>query len=215
MSRRPHDTPLPALPLHREHLVPDLEPGRRIEPKVSVERPASKAPGCGELGRVVSWLGVPEAAGGEYPSGEGLRGGATRSAVAETSRPHSGTAREIPAIARGFGRRALVYPNRRLRVAGLEVAAARVFLCCQVGRFGFAPDSPQRRLRLSRPILKVRILLSPPISPRFTGSLGGSSRRRGRFPRFRGVLGETSGPPEPRSGRCRTIRPSSSATAPR
>ncbi len=69
---------------------------------------------------------------------------ATQSAVAETSRPHPGTAREIPAIARGFGRRALAYPNRRLRVAGLEVAAARVFLCCQVGRFGFAPDSPQR-----------------------------------------------------------------------
>ncbi len=37
---------------------------------------------------------------------------ATQSAVAETSRPHPGTAREIPAIARGFGRRALVYPNR-------------------------------------------------------------------------------------------------------
>ncbi len=66
---------------------------------------------------------------------------ATQSAVAETSRPHPGTAREIPAIPRGFGRRALVYPNRRRRVPGLEVAAAPVFLCCQVGRFGFAPDS--------------------------------------------------------------------------
>ncbi len=79
---------------------------------------------------------------------------ATQSAVAETSRPHPGTAREIPAIPRGFGRRALVYPHRRLRVPGLEVAAARVFLCGQVGRFGFAPDSPQRRLRLSRPVVR-------------------------------------------------------------
>ncbi len=89
---------------------------------------------------------------------------ATQSAVAETSRPHPGTAREIPAIARGFGRRALVYPNRRLRVLGPRYAAARVFLRCQVGRFGFAFDSPQRRAGLSRAILQVRILLAPPPS---------------------------------------------------
>ena len=36
----------------------------------------------------------------------------------------------------------IAYPNRRLRVPGLEDAAARVCLCCQVGRFGFAADSP-------------------------------------------------------------------------
>ncbi len=113
---------------------------------------------------------------------------ATQSAAAETSRPHPGTAREIPAIARGFGRRALVYPNRRLRVAGLEVAAARVFLWCQVGRFGFAPDSPQRRLRLSRPILKVRLLLSPPPSLLLQRLRARIQEQPETFPRFRGVL---------------------------
>ena len=52
-------------------------------------------------------------------------------------------AREIRAIPRGFGYRAQTNPNRRLRVRGLECAVARVFLCCQVGRFGFAFHSPR------------------------------------------------------------------------
>ena len=44
----------------------------------------------------------------------------------------------------GFWARALANPNRRLRVPGLEDAAVGVCLCCQVGRFGFALDSPQQ-----------------------------------------------------------------------
>jgi hypothetical protein len=60
--------------------------------------------------------------------------------------PHaSSVAREIPAIPRGFGGWALAHPNRRRRVRGLEGAAARVFLCWQIGRFGFAFDSLQRK----------------------------------------------------------------------
>ncbi len=69
-------------------------------------------------------------------------------------------------------------------------AVTRVFLCCQVGRFGFAPDSPQRRLRLSRPILKVRILLSPPTSLRLQRLCTRYPRPSQKLPRFRGVLGE-------------------------
>ncbi len=34
----------------------------------------------------------------------------------------------------------------RIGLATLEDAAARVYLCCQVGRFGFAPDSPGESL---------------------------------------------------------------------
>ena len=49
----------------------------------------------------------------------------------------------------GFWGSALANPNRRLRVPGLEGAAVGVCLCCQVGRFGFAPDSPQRGAGLS------------------------------------------------------------------
>jgi len=52
-------------------------------------------------------------------------------------------------------------PNRRLRVPGADDAAARVFLCCQVGRFGFAPDSPQwdqwRRLPTRKISKRIRI----------------------------------------------------------
>jgi len=68
---------------------------------------------------------------------------ATQSAVAETSRLHPGTDREIRAIPRGFGGRALAHPNQRRRFRSLEGAVARGFLCWQVGRFGFAFDSPQ------------------------------------------------------------------------
>jgi hypothetical protein len=67
---------------------------------------------------------------------------AIQSAGAETFRPHSGTVRENSAIPRGLGRQALAYPNRRRLVRGQEDAAGRVFLCCQVERFGFALDSP-------------------------------------------------------------------------
>ena len=42
---------------------------------------------------------------------------------------------------------ALANPNRRLRVPGADGAAASVFLYCQVGRFGFASDSPYREYR--------------------------------------------------------------------
>ena len=42
----------------------------------------------------------------------------------------------------GFWARALVDPNRRPRVPGLEDAAVGTCLCCQVRRFGFASDSP-------------------------------------------------------------------------
>jgi hypothetical protein len=52
-----------------------------------------------------------------------------------------------PRIFAGFWARALLNPNQRLRVSGLEGAAVGVCLCCQVRRFGFATDSPQRRLR--------------------------------------------------------------------
>jgi len=45
----------------------------------------------------------------------------------------------------GFWARGFAHPNRRLRVPSPKEAAARVFLCCQVGRFGFALDSPHRR----------------------------------------------------------------------
>ena len=47
----------------------------------------------------------------------------------------------------GFCEGSLWKPKRRRRVVGLEDAPASVRLCCQVGRFGFALDSPQRRLR--------------------------------------------------------------------
>lgn len=50
----------------------------------------------------------------------------------------SGSSREFA----GFWARALANPNRRPRVLGLEDGAARVCLCCQVRRFGFARDSP-------------------------------------------------------------------------
>ena len=75
---------------------------------------------------------------------------ATQSRVAETSRASSGTARENHPIPRGLGRHALAYANRRLGIRGPKDAAARGFLCCQVGRFGFAFDSPRRRARLGR-----------------------------------------------------------------
>jgi len=53
-----------------------------------------------------------------------------------------------PGVSAGFRAAGLANPNRRLRVSGMEDAAAGLCLCCQVGRFGFAPDSPQRRLSL-------------------------------------------------------------------
>ncbi len=98
--------------------MPDLEPGGRIEPKVSVERPASKAPGCGELGRVVPWLGVPEAAGGEYPSGEGLRGGVGR--IGSDGRPVA--SREPVNIGTLIG----LWRGRRDPLGGTEKALARL-----------------------------------------------------------------------------------------
>jgi hypothetical protein len=66
---------------------------------------------------------------------------AIQSAVAETSRAHSGTVRENSAISRGLGRRALSYPDRRRRFPRPIDAVIRGCLCCQVGRFGFALDS--------------------------------------------------------------------------
>ena len=50
----------------------------------------------------------------------------------------------------GFWGMALANPNRRLRVPGADNTAARVFLCCQVGRFGFAFDSPEPTAELPR-----------------------------------------------------------------
>jgi hypothetical protein len=47
----------------------------------------------------------------------------------------------------GFWARALVDPNRRPRVPGLEGAAVAVCLWCQVGRFGLALDSPSEGRR--------------------------------------------------------------------
>ena len=49
---------------------------------------------------------------------------------------------EKPRAFAGFWARAGAKPNRRLRVPCLEDAAVGVCLCCQVGRFGFAPASP-------------------------------------------------------------------------
>ena len=75
---------------------------------------------------------------------------AIQSAGAETFRAQPGAVREISAIPRGLGGQALACPNRRLRVPAPKNAAARAFLCCQVGRFGFALDSPQQLMvRLS------------------------------------------------------------------
>ncbi len=89
--------------------------------------------------------------------------------------------------------------------------AARVFLCWQVGRFGFAFDSPQRRVGLSRTassnfiltesgdrhslqirqtVLRVRILLAPPASLRLQRLCTRYPRPSQKLPRFRGVLGE-------------------------
>jgi hypothetical protein len=51
---------------------------------------------------------------------------------------------ETPALSRGLGRGAQPNPNRRRRVPGRLRAAGRVYLCCQVWRFGFASDSPHR-----------------------------------------------------------------------
>jgi hypothetical protein len=50
----------------------------------------------------------------------------------------------------GFWARALVDPNRRPWVSGLEDAAGGVCLCCEVGRFGFALNSPRRRAAINR-----------------------------------------------------------------
>jgi len=83
--RRPYDAPGAALPLHREHLVPDLEPARRVEAEVPVERPAIEAPHDGQLGRVFDGFGVPEAASGENARREGLRGRV--GGIAPDSRP--------------------------------------------------------------------------------------------------------------------------------
>ncbi len=74
--------------------------------------------------------------------------------------PDAHPSREIPAIPRGFARATRAHPNRRLGVSGLDGAPTCVFLCCQVGRFAFAPDSPQRELRRGRRILRVRIQLA-------------------------------------------------------
>ncbi len=49
--RRPHDAPQAALPLHCKQLVPDLEPGCRVEAEVSVEGPAIEAPSDGRARR--------------------------------------------------------------------------------------------------------------------------------------------------------------------
>jgi hypothetical protein len=48
-----------------------------------------------------------------------------------------------PRVFAGFWARALADPNRRMRVAGWDGDAGRVCLCSQVGRFGFAFDSPR------------------------------------------------------------------------
>ena len=81
----------------------------------------------------------------------------------------------------GFWARGFAHPHRRLRVPRLKEAAAHVFLCCQVGRFGFALDSPQRRAGLSRAILRVRILLAPPCSPGLRRRRARSARRRRNY----------------------------------
>jgi len=55
-----------------------------------------------------------------------------------------------PVVSAGFRATGLAKPNRRRRVSGLEDAAVGVCLCCEVGRFGFARGSSQRRAALSR-----------------------------------------------------------------
>ena len=84
---------------------------------------------------------------------------ATKSSVAETSRTHSGTVRENSAIPRGLGDRARTQPDRRPRVWGQGDAAVRVCLCCQVGRFGFAFDSPERTAEISRSVREFEFLI--------------------------------------------------------
>jgi hypothetical protein len=76
---------------------------------------------------------------------------ATESAGAETSRAHLGAAPENPAIPRGFGRPAQMYPNRRRRVRSAKDDESRIRLCGQVGRFGFALDSPTDSRRIDPP----------------------------------------------------------------
>ncbi len=88
----------------------------------------------------------------------------------------------------GFWARGFAHPNRRLRVPSPKEAAARVFLCCQVGRFGFALDSPHRRPGLSRAILRVRILLAPPFSLLLQRLPARTPAQPEKSPRFRGVL---------------------------
>ena len=51
-----------------------------------------------------------------------------------------------PGVSAGFRAAGLTNPNRRPRVPGFEEAAVGARLRCQVGRFGFALDSPQRRV---------------------------------------------------------------------
>ncbi len=105
--RRPHDAPGAALPLHCEHLVPDLQPGRRVETEVSVERPAIKAPSDGQLRRVFHCLGVPEAAGGENAGGEGLPSRARAVASSSSKPPATGSksAADVRIRAAGEARR--------------------------------------------------------------------------------------------------------------
>jgi len=62
---------------------------------------------------------------------------AIESVEAETPPRHPEVVREIAAIPRGFGESARVNPHRRRRLRGSTDAAARIYLCCQVGRFGF------------------------------------------------------------------------------
>ena len=89
-------------------------------------------------------LYFPRRSGISTPETSSLQTASTaiQSAAAETRRARCGAPREISAIPRGLGCRALAHPNRRLRVRGREVGADRVRLRCQIGRFGFARDSP-------------------------------------------------------------------------
>jgi hypothetical protein len=61
--------------------------------------------------------------------------------------------------------------------------------CCQSMRFDFDPDPPQRRLKLRRSVLQVRIRLSTPFGPplrnrRFRLRIGRLSAHSGIHPEF-------------------------------
>jgi hypothetical protein len=81
---------------------------------------------------------------------------ATESARAETLRRYPELDPEFPAIPRGFGGLGPSNPNRRRRALGSMSAAARVYLCWQVRRFGLLGET-KSKTRVSTPLCVLNI----------------------------------------------------------